>query len=35
MYSAVVSANTSNKYCLMMAHVRPKHVVARTTNIYS
>jgi hypothetical protein len=30
-HSAVVSQN--NKWCLMMAHVRPKHV-ARTTNVY-
>jgi hypothetical protein len=31
-YGAVVSPN--NKCCLMMAHVRPKHV-AKTTSVHS
>jgi hypothetical protein len=33
LYSAVVSSN--NKYCLMMAHVWPKHVAERTKNVHS
>jgi hypothetical protein len=32
-YSAVVSSY--DKCCLMMAHMWPKHVAARTTNVYS
>jgi hypothetical protein len=32
-YSSVASSN--NQYYLMMAHMWPKHVATRATNVYS